>query len=119
MGNDAPSAETTKKRPSTSAPFSSHRSSRGCAVATAASSSPSLIACLLWYLAYVLLAGYAHDFMSTPVFGSINIGLLLGLAQIVTTFAVTMWYVSFANRRLDPLSAELRAELEPATGVTR
>jgi len=23
-----------------------------------------------------------------------------------------MWYVSFANRRLDPVAAELRAELE-------
>ena len=73
---------------------------------------PVLGACLAWYFAYVLLASYAHDFMSTPVFGSINVAILLGLAQVVTTFAVTMWYVSFANKRLDPLATEIREEIE-------
>jgi uncharacterized membrane protein (DUF485 family) len=60
----------------------------------------------------VLLADYAHEFMSTKVAGNINIGLVLGLLQFVTTFAITMWYVSYANRKLDPVAAELRAELE-------
>jgi uncharacterized membrane protein (DUF485 family) len=73
---------------------------------------PVLGACLLWYVVYVLLAGYAHDFMSTPVFGSINVAILLGLAQVVTTFAVTMWYVHFANKRLDPLAEQIRDEIE-------
>ena len=73
---------------------------------------PVLGACLAWYFAYVLLASYAHDFMSTPVFGSINVAMVLGLAQVVTTFAVTTWYVHFANRRLDPLSTEIREEIE-------
>ncbi|MCD2441197.1 DUF485 domain-containing protein [Agromyces sp. SYSU K20354] len=77
---------------------------------------PVLAACLVWYLAYVLLAGYAHDFMSTPVFGSINVAILLGLAQVVTTFAVTTWYVSYANRQLDPIAEEIRDEIE--TGAT-
>ena len=73
---------------------------------------PVLIGCLVWYLAYVLLAAYATDFMATPVFGSVNVGLLLGLAQIVTTFAVTTWYVTFANRELDPIATEIRDEAE-------
>jgi uncharacterized membrane protein (DUF485 family) len=73
---------------------------------------PVLGACLAWYFAYVLLASYAHDFMSTPVFGSINVAMLLGLAQVVTTFAVTTWYVHFANRRLDPLATGIREETE-------
>ena len=46
----------------------------------------------------------------------INVGLLLGLAQFVTTFAITMGYVRFANRRLDPPAAALRAELESRAG---
>ena len=70
------------------------------------------VAFLVWYFAYVLLADYAHEFMGTPVFGNINIGLLLGLGQFVTTFAITTWYVSWANRRLDPLAEEIRAELD-------
>nr|WP_240034843.1 DUF485 domain-containing protein [Glaciihabitans arcticus] len=73
---------------------------------------PLAIAFLLWYFAYVLLADYAHDFMSTPVFGNVNVGLLLGLGQFVTTFAITTWYVSYANRRLDPLATEIRAGLD-------
>lgn len=75
---------------------------------------PVLGVCLAWYLAYVLLATYAHDFMSTPVWGNVNIAMLLGMAQVVTTFAVTTWYVSYANRRLDPLAEEIRDEIETA-----
>ena len=75
---------------------------------------PMAIAFLLWYFAYVLLADYAHDFMSTKVIGNINIVLILGLLQFVSTFAITMWYVSFANKKLDPIAAEMRSELESA-----
>jgi uncharacterized membrane protein (DUF485 family) len=71
---------------------------------------PVLGLALLWYLAYVLLAGYAPAFMATPVFGRVNVGLLIGLGQVATTFIITMIYVSYANRRLDPIAAEIRAE---------
>jgi len=66
---------------------------------------------LVWYFVYVLLAAYAHDFMATPVFGAVNVGLLFGLGQFVTTFVITMAYVSYANRKLDPLAEKLRTEL--------
>ena len=75
---------------------------------------PLAVAFLLWYFAYVLLADYAHEFMSTPVWGNINVGLLLGLGQFATTFAITTWYVSFANRRLDPVADEIRGQLTAA-----
>lgn len=73
---------------------------------------PLAIGFLVWYFAFVLLGAFVPAFMATPVFGVINIGLILGLAQFLTTFAITMIYVSFANRKLDPLSAELRTTLE-------
>ncbi|MGO1545175.1 MAG: DUF485 domain-containing protein [Gulosibacter sp.] len=66
---------------------------------------------LAWYFAFVLLAAYAPEFMATPVLGTINLGLLLGLAQFVTTFAITMWYVRFANAKLDPEAEALREKL--------
>ena len=72
---------------------------------------PLGIVFLLWYFAYVLLADYAHEFMSTPIIGNVNLGLLLGLAQFITTFAITTWYVSHANRRVDPLADEIRHDL--------
>ena len=73
---------------------------------------PVAIGFLAWYFLYVLLADYAHDFMSTKVWGNINIGLLLGLAQFVSTFAITMLYVRYADRNLDPLADELRNTFE-------
>ncbi len=73
---------------------------------------PVAIGFLVWYFAYVLLAAYAHDFMSIKVWDNINIGLLLGLFQFVTTFGITTWYVSYANRKLDPQAAVIRERLE-------
>ena len=73
---------------------------------------PLSVAFLLWYFAYVLLSSFAPEFMSQKVWGQITVGLLLGLGQFVTTFAITMWYVSYANKHLDPLSAQIRDNLE-------
>ena len=67
---------------------------------------------LLWYSAYVLLGAFAHDFMATKVWGEINIGLIIGLGQFVSTFVITGIYVLFANRELDPRAEAIRAELE-------
>ena len=73
---------------------------------------PLSIAFLLWYFAYVLLADYAVGFMSIKVWGNINVGLILGLLQFVSTFAITGWYVSYSNRKLDPIASEIRQEIE-------
>jgi uncharacterized membrane protein (DUF485 family) len=73
---------------------------------------PMAAAFLAWYLLYVLLATYARGFMSEKLFGNINVGLVLGLLQFVSTFLITTLYVRYANRRLDPLAERLRADLE-------
>jgi uncharacterized membrane protein (DUF485 family) len=72
---------------------------------------PMTVGFLGWYLLYVLLSAYARGFMSTQVVGSVNIALVFGLLQFVSTFGIAIWYAKYANRRLDPLSDELRAEL--------
>ena len=73
---------------------------------------PATAAFLLWYFAYVLLAAFAPQFMSTRVLGNITVGLLFGLGQFVTTFAITMGYRRWADRTLDPVAGELRTHLE-------
>ena len=73
---------------------------------------PMSIAFLLWYFAYVLLSSFAPEFMAQRVSGDITVGLILGLGQFVTTFAITMGYVWYANHKLDPISAEIRDDLE-------
>jgi uncharacterized membrane protein (DUF485 family) len=67
---------------------------------------------LAWYATYVLLGAFAHDFMATKVFGNINVGLLIGLGQFLSTFVITGLYVLFANRELDPRAAAIRSMLE-------
>lgn len=67
---------------------------------------------LLWYLLYVLLADYATGFMSTKLLGNINVGLVFGLLQFVSTFVITGCYVRYANRKLDPLADKIRHEIE-------
>lgn len=75
---------------------------------------PLAVVFLVWYFVYVLLAAFAPQFMAQRVWGDITVGLLFGLGQFVTTFAITMGYVAFANRRLDPQSASIRSTLEKA-----
>ncbi|MBA0049117.1 DUF485 domain-containing protein [Mycobacterium sp. NPDC050853] len=69
---------------------------------------------LIWYGLYVVLGAFAHDFMAIKLIGNINVGLVLGLGQFVTTFVITGLYVRFANRELDPRAAAIRAEVEQA-----
>ncbi|MDV7090501.1 DUF485 domain-containing protein [Rhodococcus opacus] len=73
---------------------------------------PVAVVALACYGTYISLAAFAHSFMSITVFGNITIGLILGFLQIVMTFAVTLAYVAYANRVLDPPAARLRAETE-------
>ena len=75
------------------------------------------IAGLTSYFVYVVLSIYATDAMATPLFGSLNVGMTLGLAQFAVTYVWTALYVRYATRRLDPIAADLKARLvgeEPA-----
>lgn len=67
---------------------------------------------IVWYGVYVVLGAFAHDFMATPVWGNVNVGLLIGLGQFLSTFVITGLYVRFANRELDPRAAAIRTGLE-------
>jgi uncharacterized membrane protein (DUF485 family) len=67
---------------------------------------------LAWYFLYVLLAAYARDFMSHKLVGNINVGLVLGLLQFVSTFVITMVYARWAEREFDPTAEQLREGLE-------
>ena len=57
-------------------------------------------------------AAYAHDFMAMKVVGNINIGVVFGLLQFVSTFAITVVYVRWADRHFDPAAEALRERVE-------
>ena len=74
---------------------------------------------LAWYLLYVLMASYAPSFMAIKLVGNINVGLVFGLLQFVSTFAITAVYIRYADRKLDPLAEDLRNQIEGRQGADR
>ncbi len=77
------------------------------------------VAFLVWYVLFVVLGAFFHDVMSIRLIGNINLGLVLGLLQFVSTFAITAAYVQFANKKLDPRAAAMRERLEAEAGDGR
>lgn len=68
---------------------------------------PATIAFLSWYLLYVVLSNWGGDFMTAKVVGNINVALVFGLLQFVTTFAIAWLYSRYSTSKLDPLAREL------------
>ncbi|MDF3302215.1 DUF485 domain-containing protein [Streptomyces tropicalis] len=67
---------------------------------------------IAWYLLYVLLSNYAGGFMGTRLFGNVNVALVLGLAQFLTTFLIAWWYARHAAAQLDPRAEAIKSRME-------
>jgi uncharacterized membrane protein (DUF485 family) len=84
---------------------------------------PATIAFMSWYLLYVVMSNWAHDFMSTQIVGNINVALVFGLLQFVTTFLIAWLYGRYMGRNVDPLARGLEQryvdEAEGHGGVRR
>ncbi|MEW2443090.1 DUF485 domain-containing protein [Micromonospora marina] len=76
---------------------------------------PMTVAFFLWYALYVILSAYARGFMGTKLIGNINIALVFGLLQFVSTFVIAWLYSRFANRRIDPVADRIRDEIGEVT----
>jgi uncharacterized membrane protein (DUF485 family) len=73
---------------------------------------PMTVAFLAWYGLYVILSAYARGFMGTKVVGNINVGLVFGLLQFVSTFLIAWLYARYADRQIDPKADQIKAEME-------
>ncbi|MEU0384074.1 DUF485 domain-containing protein [Streptomyces chartreusis] len=73
---------------------------------------PLTVAFIAWYLLYVLLSNYAGGFMGTKLFGNINVALILGVAQFITTFLIAWWYSRHAAAKLDPKAEAIKSRME-------
>jgi uncharacterized membrane protein (DUF485 family) len=80
---------------------------------------PATVAFLVWYLLYVLMSNWANDFMNTKVFGNINVALIFGLLQFLTTFLIAWLYARHMNRRVDPIARDLEQRFTGGGGVRR
>ena len=77
---------------------------------------PATVAFMVWYLLYVVMSSWAHDFMSTPVFGDVNVAVVFGLLQFASTFFIAWLYGRYMNKNVDPLARELEQRYNDATG---
>lgn len=75
---------------------------------------PWTVAFLVWYLTYVALSNWAPGFMNTQVVGNINVALVFGLLQFVTTFGIAWLYAVYSQRNFDPLASELNDRFDRA-----
>jgi uncharacterized membrane protein (DUF485 family) len=73
---------------------------------------PMTVAFFLWYLLYVLLSAYARGFMSAKIVGNINVALVFGLLQFVSTFLIAWYYARYSSRELDPVADSIRNKME-------
>ena len=66
---------------------------------------PATIFFLAWYLGFILLAGYAPDFMAESVYQGLTVGYCLALTQFVMVFTLGYLYLRRSDRVYDPLAA--------------
>jgi uncharacterized membrane protein (DUF485 family) len=70
---------------------------------------------LAWYIGFILLAGYAPDFMGDSVYQGLTVGYCLALTQFVMVFALGYTYLRRADTVYDPLAARV---VDMALGAT-
>ncbi|WP_069739021.1 DUF485 domain-containing protein [Streptomyces sp. EN27] len=77
--------------------------------------APAALAFLLWYLAFVVAATTAPALMARPVAGAVNVAMVAGLGQFLTTFLLTWAYARHARLRRDRAALDLRWDTQEMT----
>jgi uncharacterized membrane protein (DUF485 family) len=68
---------------------------------------PATVFFLTYYMAFILLAGYAKDFMASSVYEGLTVGYCLALTQFVMVFVLGLLYLRKSDREYDPLAARV------------
>ena len=76
---------------------------------------PATIFFLAWYFGFIILAGYAPDFMGREfITDGLTVGYVLALSQFVMTWVLGWMYLRRSDKVFDPLAARAR---DAATGA--
>jgi uncharacterized membrane protein (DUF485 family) len=65
---------------------------------------PATIFFLSFYMGFILLAGYAEDFMASSVYEGLTVGYCLALTQFLMVFVLGIMYLKRSDRDYDPLA---------------
>ena len=66
---------------------------------------PATIFFLSYYMGFILLAGYAEDFMASSVYEGLTVGYCLALTQFLMVFVLGIMYLRRVGPRLRPARA--------------
>jgi uncharacterized membrane protein (DUF485 family) len=80
---------------------------------------PATIFFLAWYLGFIVLAGYAPDFMGESIYQGFTVGYALALTQFVMTWFLGWLYLRRADRDFDPLRERAAAQALKDLEATR
>jgi len=70
---------------------------------------PATLFFLAWYFGFIILAGYAPDFMGREfITDGLTVGYALALTQFVMTWVLGWMYLRKADREFDPLAERAR-----------
>ena len=70
---------------------------------------PGTIFFLAWYFGFIILAGYAPDFMGREfITDGLTVGYVLALSQFVMTWVLGWMYLRRSDRIFDPLAERAR-----------
>jgi uncharacterized membrane protein (DUF485 family) len=79
---------------------------------------PATIFFLAWYFGFIILAGYAEDFMGREfITDGLTVGYALALTQFVMTWVLGWMYLRRADKVFDPLAARARDAVAAGTGT--
>ncbi|MEU5086051.1 DUF485 domain-containing protein [Streptomyces sp. NPDC021356] len=76
---------------------------------------PAVVVFLVWYVAYVVAATTAPGLMARPVAGAVNVAMLAGIGQFLTTFLFAWAYARHARLRRDQAALDLRWDTQALT----
>ncbi|MCN9242487.1 DUF485 domain-containing protein [Streptomyces sp. RY43-2] len=76
---------------------------------------PGLALSLTWYVGYVVTAQTAPGLMARPVAGAVNVAMVAGIGQFLTTFLFTWAYARHARLRRDRAALDLRWNTQELT----
>ena len=80
---------------------------------------PATVFFLLWYFGFIVLAGYAEDFMGESVHEGLTVGYCLALTQFLMVAVLGLAYLRYARTTLDPLRERALREAGDGGGSDR
>lgn len=79
---------------------------------------PATVFFLAWFFGFIVLAGYAPDFMGEKIVESLTVGYVWALSQFVMVWVLCWLYLRKADNEFDPLAERVVAKALAGNGHT-